>query len=68
MAAVYGLLDIRCRKEVREICLVDYEIPERSFYHYLRTNRMKSHVRHCMAQAINMVLDHNTDLKWDYKS
>jgi len=67
MAAVYGLLDIKSRREVRDICLIDYEIPERSFYHYLRTNRMKNALRVCISKAINIVLVSNTDYTWEYK-
>ena len=65
IAAVYGLLNSKCRQQVREICEDEHNIPERTFYYYLRSNRIRVDARSKVSRIIANVLNENTDFKWD---
>lgn len=65
IAAVYGLLNIEARKRVREECQEEYNIPIRTFYNYLRTNRIPVKVRSKISKSLAIVLMDTTNFKWD---
>ena len=67
IAAVYGLLNIEARRDVRDECEELYGISQTTFYRYLRTNKIPSKARKLMSGIISTCLRANTNFKWEWK-
>lgn len=67
IAAVYGLLNIDARRDVRMECEELHGIHVRAFYRYLRTNKIPCKARKLMSGIISTCLKANTNFKWEWK-
>ena len=67
IAAVYGLLNIDARRDVRMECEELHGISQTTLYRYLRTNRIPVCARKQMSKVIAIYLKVTTNFIWEWE-